>query len=349
MTRRAAPPGDGTAVPEVVQWMRRDMGRDLARRREAAGLTQEKFADLTGRYGRSTVSHAETGIGDTGREFWVIADRLLGTDGLFAECHDLIREYLGQGKRAAVTCDGIEELRCHLVLKSAEPLAALAGYHRLGWPVSADGDRLKLAVGTVADVLEVTRQAGALATAWWLETGGAENPARGLPALPAPGMSLAVIDAGERWYFLVSAGSFPWSFPWGASGDGHAGTVPEGRAVRWHAKGGSIPVPPSKDGPAAARWAHLPVSALQPAPALAVLDLLGKAAAMTRAPGTLRLPGGAIAVPAALPQREITPLYLPLKRCRRDFPAPCKTMPAYRPEFFCGGRTPPTIGPDSRG
>jgi hypothetical protein len=198
-----------------------------------------------------------------------------------------------------VTCDGVEELHCHLVLKSAQPQAALAGYRRLGWPVTADGDRLALVTGTVADVLEVTRPAGAVAAAWWLETGGAENAPRGLAALPAPGMSLAVIDAGERWYFLVSAGNFPW----GGSGGRHAGTVPEGPAVRWHAKGSSIPVPPSKDGQAAARWAHLPVSALQPAPALAVLDLLGKAAAMTCAPGTLRLPGGAVAVPAALPQR----------------------------------------------
>jgi transcriptional regulator with XRE-family HTH domain len=296
VTRTAAPPGDGALVPEIVRWMRRDMGRDLARRREEAGLTQEKFADLTGRYGRGTVSHAETGIGDTGREFWVIADRLLGTDGLFAECHDLIREYLGQGKRSAVTCDGIDELRCHLILKSAEPYAALAAYRRLGWPVSADGDRLALAAGTVADVLEVTRPAGAVAAAWWLETGGAENAVRGLGALPAPGISLAVIDAGERWYFLVSTGSFPW----GTEGRDNAGAAPEGATVRWHAAGSSIPAPPSKAGQAAARWAHLPVSALQPAPALAVLDLLGKAAAMTRAPGTLRLPGGAVAVPAIL-------------------------------------------------
>jgi transcriptional regulator with XRE-family HTH domain len=295
----SAPSEGGVPAPEIVRWMRRDMGRDLARRREEAGLTQDKFADLTGRYGRGTVSHAETGIGDTGREFWVIADRLLGTGGLFAECHDLIREYLGQGKRAAVTCDGIEELRCHLVLKSAQPQAALAGYRRLGWPVTADGDRLALAAGTVTDVLEVTRPAGAVATAWWLETGGTENAARGLAALPAPGMSLAVIDAGERWYFLVSAGSFPW----GTSVGGHAGTAPEGAEVRWHATGSSIPAPPSKAGQAAARWAHLPVSALQPAPAMAVLDLLGKAASMTCAPGTLRLPGGAVAVAAALPQR----------------------------------------------
>jgi len=173
----ADPPGGGTPDPEVVRGMRRDMGRDLARRREEAGLTQEKFADLTGRYGRGTVSHAETGIGDTGREFWVIADRLLGTGGLFAEFHDLIREYLGQEKRAAVTGDGVKELRCHVVLKSAQPLTALGGYRRLGWPVTADGDRLALVTGTVADVLEVTRPAGAVATAWWLETGGAGTPA----------------------------------------------------------------------------------------------------------------------------------------------------------------------------
>jgi hypothetical protein len=294
-----APSGGGAPAPEIVGWMRRDMGRDLARRREDAGLTQEKFADLTSRYGRGTVSHAETGIGDTGREFWVIADRLLGTGSLFAECHDLIREYPGQGKRAAVTCDGIEELQCHLVLKSAQPQVALAGYRRLGWPVRREGDRLALDTGTVADVLEVTRPAGVVATAWWLETGGAENAARGLAALPAPGMSLAVVDAGECWYFLVSPGNFPW----GASGGGNTSTVLEGATVRWHATGSSIPAPPSKAGQAAARWAHLPVSALQPAPALAVLDLLGKAAAMTRAPGTLRLPSGAVAVPAALPQR----------------------------------------------
>lgn len=299
MSRPAARSGDGALDPGIAGWLRRDMGRDLARRREEAGLTQEKFADLTGRYGRGTVSHAETGIGDTGREFWVIADRLLGTGGLFAECHDLIREYLGQGKRAAVTCDGIAELRCHLVLKSAEPQAALAGYRRLGWPVSADGDRLALVAGTVADVLEVTRPAGAVAAAWWLETGGTENAARTLPALPAPGVSLAVIDAGERWYFLVSTGSFPWS----AEGRGNAGAAPEAAAVRWHATGSRVPLPPSKAGQAAARWAYLPVSALQPAPALAVLDLLGKAAAMACAPGTLRLPGGSVAVPAALPQR----------------------------------------------
>jgi transcriptional regulator with XRE-family HTH domain len=295
----ADPSGAGTPDPEVVSGMRRDMGRDLRRRREEAGLTQERFADLTGRYGRGTVSHAEIGTGDTGREFWVIADRLLGTGGLFAEFHDLIREYLGQEKRAAVTGDGVKELRSHVVLKSAQPLTALAGYRRLGWPVTADGDRLALVTGTAADVLEVTRPAGAVAAAWWLETGGAEDAARGLAALPAPGMSLAVIDAGERWYFLVSAGSFPW----GTSEGGHAGTAPEGAAVRWHATGSSIPAPPSKAGLAAARWAHLPVSALQPAPALAVLDLLGKAAAMTCAPGTLRLPGGAVAVPAALRQR----------------------------------------------
>jgi hypothetical protein len=59
VTRLAVSSGDGPPDPEIVRWMRRDMGRDLARRREEAGLTQEKFADLTGRYGRGTVSHAE--------------------------------------------------------------------------------------------------------------------------------------------------------------------------------------------------------------------------------------------------------------------------------------------------
>jgi hypothetical protein len=278
--------------------MREEMGRELARKRKAAGLTQDKFAALTGRYGRGTVSHAEIGAGDTGREFWVTADRLLGTDAFFAGCHDLIREYPGQEKRSAVTGEGLGELRCHLVLKSGEPHAALAGYRRLGWPVSADGDRIGLVTGTVADVLEVTRPAGTIAAAWWLETGGAENAARSLPALPAPGSSLAVIDGGERWYVLVRTGGVPWD----ADRVTSTCETAEAAAVRWHAAGSRIPVPPSKAGQAAARWAHLPVCALQPAPALAVLDLLGKASAMTCAPGRLRLPGGAFAVPV-LPRR----------------------------------------------
>jgi hypothetical protein len=297
VTRPVHAAGDMAAQAEPPGWLRREMGRELAGKRQQAGLTQEEFAALTGRDGRSTVSHAETGEGDTSREFWVITDRLLGTDGFFASCHDLIGEYLQPGKRAAIARNGSGELRCHPALKSADPRTALAGYRRLGWPVGKTGGRLVLVTGTAADVLEVSRTAGAVAAAWWQETGGTENVARGLPALPVPGSSLAVIDTGERWYFLVAAGGFPWESSDLCGTGPAAGPV----AVRWHAAGSSIPVPPSQTGKAAARWACLPVSVLRPAPPLAVLDLLGRAAAMTSAPGTLKLPGGALAAPA-LPQ-----------------------------------------------
>ena len=295
MTRAA--PRRLAAEAEPSSWLRKEMGRELAGKRQQAGFTQEEFAALTGRYGRSTVSHAETGEGDTSREFWVITDRLLGTDGFFASCHDLIGEYLQAGKRGSLTRNGSGELRCHLTLKSADRRTALAGYRRLGWPVDMAGDRLVLVTGTAADALEVSRTAGAVAAAWWQETGGTENVARGLPALPVPGSSLAVVDTGERWYFLVAAGGFPWE----SSSPRRAGPAAEPVAVCWHAAGSRIPAPPSPAGQAAARWAYLPVSVLRPAPPLAVLDLLGRAAAMTSTPGTLRLPGGTLAAPA-LPQ-----------------------------------------------
>jgi transcriptional regulator with XRE-family HTH domain len=269
--------------------MRADMGRDLARRRRAAGLSQEKFAALTREYSRATVSHAERGNDDVARGFWEVADRLLGTDGLFAGLHDEIRESLEPRRRAAVRADGTG-IRCELTLRAAEPDRALAGYRRLGWPVAARADVLELLAGKSADVLEVGRLAGEVAAGAWLESGGSEGAVRGLPRLPAPDGALAVVDAGDRWFFLVRPG-FPWR-------PGHQRTGTSEAEIRWHSAGSRVLLPPSKAGQAAARWAYLPAAVLCLAPPLAVLDLLGWAVAMTSVPGRLRLPGGAVVAPA---------------------------------------------------
>lgn len=285
---------------EAAAWLRAEMGRELAGRRRAAGLSQERFAELTGSYSQSAVAHAEKGRDDVGGGFWRAADRVLGTGGLFAGLHEDVRACLEPGRRAAVRAGEAAdpELRCGTALRAGEPDRALGGYRRLGWPVCAGGDVLELLAGKAADVLEVGRAAGMVAAGAWLESGGAEGAVRGLPRLPSPEGALAVIEVGERWFFLVKAG-FP--VPW-RHGEGLRAATAGGEAeVRWHSAGGRVPLPPSKAGPAAARWAYLPGALLRPAPPLAVLDLLGWAVAVTRAPGRLLLPGGT-AVAAALPR-----------------------------------------------
>jgi hypothetical protein len=164
--------------------------------------------------------------------------------------------------------------------------------------VAESRDQLELATGTVVDAMQVGRLTGMVAAQCWLETGGREDMARGLPALSAPGRSLAVIEAGESWYFLVRTGASPWD---GAGRRQEPGppAAPQDGAIRWHSAGSAIPAPPGT-GPSAARWAYLPARAVRLAPPLAMLELLGRAAAMTRAPGTLTLPGGAVAFPALI-------------------------------------------------
>ena len=285
-----APAGPADDDADFAAWMRAEMGAELKRRRRAAGLSQEQFAALAGEYSRTTVSHAEQGLPDVGRGFWQAADRLLGTGEFFATSYDEVRECLEPDKRAAVRGDG-SVLLCELAMKVAEPDRARASYQRRGWPAAVRGDALELLTGKTADVLEVSRTAGTVAAGAWLESGGAEGALRGLPRLPAPDGALAVIDAGERWFFLVRPG-----FPWQVGG---ARPRPARETqIFWHSAGGRVPLPPSKAGQSAARWAHLPAAVLQLPPPLAVLDLLGWAVVMTSEPGMLRLPGGAAVAPA---------------------------------------------------
>ncbi|MGH3281355.1 MAG: helix-turn-helix domain-containing protein [Trebonia sp.] len=278
-------------------WMRAEMGRELARRRRDAGLSQERFARLTGRYSQSAVAHAEKGRDDVGGGLWRSADRVLGTGGLFAGLHEEVRACLEPGRRTAVEGGSAgPEVRCGTALKSAAPDRALAEYRRLGWPVAARGDMLELLAGKTVDVLEVGRPAGMVAAGAWLESGGVDGAVRALPRLPAPEGALAVIEAGERWLFLVRSG-FP--VPWGAGGDRRPVAEAGEAEVRWHSADARVPLPPSKAAAAVARWAYLPDALLRPPPPLAVLNLLGWAVAVTRAPGRLLLPGGATVAAAA--------------------------------------------------
>ncbi len=283
--------------------MRENMGRALVARRKAAGLTQAQFGARIG-YTRSAVSHAETARhDDTGREFWEAADRTLGTDSYFTSWHDRIRAHLEPEGRGPAAWTHGADLPVGAALKGSDLREALASYRQRGWPVTETSDGLELATGTVVDAMQVGRLTGMVAAQCWLETGGREDVARGLSALSAPGLSLAVIETGKSWYFLVRTGASPWAGQDRAEGR----PAPEEGGIRWHSTGSRIPAPPgagqaapSGAGQAPAKWAYLPARAVRLAPPLAVLELLGRAAAMTRTPGALTLPGGAVAFPALI-------------------------------------------------
>jgi transcriptional regulator with XRE-family HTH domain len=271
-------------MPSDADWLRREMGRELAKRRHAAGLSQTEFAALTGRYSTSSVSHAETGKDDVGRGFWEAADRALGTGEFFAASYEMIWDTRTQARTAVTVSD--PHLRSDPAMKSERPELAFRAYRQRGWPVSGQGESMRLPTGKAADALEVGRMAAKMAAGEWEETNGAESIVRGLPRLPPYARSLAAIDAGNTWYFLVAPGSCPWH-------DARPGTRAGQPHIRWHSAGSSIPAPPSS-----ATWAHLPAAGIHLAPPQAVLDLLGWAAARVSGPDTLTIRGSVTVAPA---------------------------------------------------
>jgi len=75
----------------------------------------------------------------------------------------------------------------------------------------------------------------------------------------------------------------------------------EGVAVRWHADGSRIPAPPSLDGHGRrVAWAYPPPNRVRLANPIVLLDLLARAAALTRhRRHLLTFPGGISVGPAA--------------------------------------------------
>ena len=289
--------------PDEVAAMRRDLGRQLANRRKAAGLVQREFGALVG-YSRTAVANAETGNARIGRVLWERADRVLGSGELFARGFDRIQAQASARSSATATrrpADRGWRAETAELAGSLESLTlgtARQACRDQGWPTEEDRDgRLWLVTGSVIDALEVSRAAGMVAAAWWLYTRGVPDEIRGLPALPDPADALVVIVSGSRCYFLTRSGACPWTRR-DAGDPAKPGTV----TVRWHADGSRVLVPPSPlpDGERAV-WAHLPAPGAQLASPMALLHVLAQAAAATRHGGSLILPGGVLAVPAADP------------------------------------------------
>lgn len=288
---------------EAVAALRRDLGRQLAIRRKAAGYVQRELGVLVG-YSRTAIANAETGGTKVGRQLWQRADQVLQTGELFSRGYERIQAQIAAearadaGRMVAEAGTG-EHGRAVSGLESAAVSQAMNAYMERGWPVVGDdqGGRLWLLTGREVDALEVSRQAGILAIGWWLYTRGLADEIRKLPALPDPAGALAAVIAGPRCYFLTQSGMCPWTRR--DSGMASQAGQANPAVVRWHAEGGRIPAPPSRlDGGELATWAHAPSGSRPLVSPMALLHVLAQAAAATSGGVGVLLPGGVRAVPA---------------------------------------------------
>lgn len=87
-------------TPEQLAEARRDLGQQLAARREAAGLTQAQLARLTG-YTRSALANVETGRSNQPRTCWVRYDQLLGAEGALLASYDHYASLTAQRRQQA--------------------------------------------------------------------------------------------------------------------------------------------------------------------------------------------------------------------------------------------------------
>lgn len=92
-------------TPDQITQARKDLGRQLAAWRRAAGLTQTQLAARVG-YSRSAIGNVETGREQTPRSFWESCERVLNAGGVLvggnAELIELTRVYREQAARATV-------------------------------------------------------------------------------------------------------------------------------------------------------------------------------------------------------------------------------------------------------
>jgi DNA-binding XRE family transcriptional regulator len=285
---------------EGTRALRRDLGRALKEARRAAGYSQAQLARKTG-YARSTVSTVESGGQNVPRIFWERSDAALGSGTALLARYDRLaqRRLAGLSPTAAGAWAREDTRHARRGLGADIVSDAVAAYMRLGWSVHDGDGRVDLVCGNGIEALEVPRPTGVVAVQWWLHTGGAPDEIRRLPALPGPQDALAVIAAGDRYLFLVQAGACPWAGPDLAVAP-PAGGQP-GVAVRWHGDGSRIPAPPSLDGHGRrVAWAYPPPNRVRLANPIVLLDLLARAAALTRhRRHLLTFPGGISVAPAA--------------------------------------------------
>jgi hypothetical protein len=172
--------------------------------------------------------------------------------------------------------------------------ADVSAFHQMGWQIAENDGRLELVTGTVVDALEVPRTAGTLASQWWLYTDGYPDEVRRLPSLPPPGEAMAVITAGDSFYFLTQAGICPWTTqdPLVTRTTDRVGQP----VIGWHSHASRIPFP-SGNGTQVA-WAHLPTRRIQlPCPAVLLHLLATATTTIQHGSQMITLPGDVLAIP----------------------------------------------------
>lgn len=85
------------AESEEVRAGRCALGRQLARYRQAAGLSQHQLAPRT-HYARSTVANVEVGRQNVPRDFWQRCDEVLRADGALLRGYDELEALIEQGR-----------------------------------------------------------------------------------------------------------------------------------------------------------------------------------------------------------------------------------------------------------
>jgi transcriptional regulator with XRE-family HTH domain len=83
---------------DSIAAMGRDLGRQLADLRQAAGFTQHQMAKLID-YARGTLSAVESGRFDQARCFWQKCDDVLRADGQLVERHDEIKAHIAAARQ----------------------------------------------------------------------------------------------------------------------------------------------------------------------------------------------------------------------------------------------------------
>src|ERR1700719_2367148 len=115
---------------------RRELGRQLAGARKAAGYTQEQLGAAAG-YSRSTVSNAEIGHPDVARVFWARCEKVLKGGRVFTLAFDQIRA--AERRQAAGLPDVVAGAELGAFRQARQKITsdgmpeALAGYRDLGW------------------------------------------------------------------------------------------------------------------------------------------------------------------------------------------------------------------------
>jgi DNA-binding transcriptional regulator YhcF (GntR family) len=89
-SRAARPRVPCAAGRQALEDAKRALSKALAEYRRAAGLTQPRFAGLTG-LSVTAIGHAETGRTWQARPFWELADKTLSAGGELLRLHDALR------------------------------------------------------------------------------------------------------------------------------------------------------------------------------------------------------------------------------------------------------------------